>query len=232
MFYLPGQAESLVQGLPPETWLTPLEYARYSRFSVPKRAAEFALSRLAAKQLALSCAVIPDRMDFSRLEIEHDPAGAPFLRLLTGGAEYRNFSLSHSHGAVFCGLSFQAENPFGMDLEWIEPRQEDFLRDFFTAEELRAVKNQPLPRQPLAANLIWSAKEAVLKALRAGLRLDTRQVQIALSDLRPAPEKCWQFLSAGGPNGQRWQVAWQVRSGYVMTLAQPADHPFNWQETA
>ena len=88
------------------------------------------------------------------------------------------------------------ENPkikIGIDLESIELKQDSFINDFFTLAEVSKVAAVPFNQKGLSASLIWSAKEAVLKALQTGLSLDTRQVEI---DPRPIEKKQeWQVLA-------------------------------------
>jgi 4'-phosphopantetheinyl transferase len=70
----------------------------------------------------------------------------------------------------------------GCDLELIEPRELNFVHDFFTPGELAAVQALPPgPDRDTLITVIWSAKEAALKALREGLRLDTRQIDCAIA---------------------------------------------------
>jgi 4'-phosphopantetheinyl transferase len=64
----------------------------------------------------------------------------------------------------------------GCDLEAIEPRSDAFIHDYFTDEERALVEQAVEDDRPLLCTLLWSAKESALKALREGLRLDTRSV--------------------------------------------------------
>ena len=58
----------------------------------------------------------------------------------------------------------------------VEPRSEAFVADYFTVEEQARVAQASAGNRNRIATLLWSAKESALKALRAGLRLDTRSV--------------------------------------------------------
>ena len=64
----------------------------------------------------------------------------------------------------------------GCDLEMIEPRSDAFVADYFTVEEQALVARASAADRSRLLALLWSAKESALKALRAGLRLDTRCV--------------------------------------------------------
>ena len=54
------------------------------------------------------------------------------------------------------------------------------MNDFFTAGEAARVWACPEPTRDTLVAVLWSAKEAVLKALREGLRMDTRRVEIGV----------------------------------------------------
>ena len=73
------------------------------------------------------------------------------------------------------------ESAIGCDLELVEPRSEAFVRDYFTVPEQCCVGAVPDGEESwLRANLLWSAKESVLRVLETGLRRDTRSVEIAI----------------------------------------------------
>ena len=65
------------------------------------------------------------------------------------------------------------------DLETVEPHGDAFAADYFTVEEQALVAQaEPVDRWRLLA-LLWSGKESALKAMREGLRLDTREVIVS-----------------------------------------------------
>ena len=66
----------------------------------------------------------------------------------------------------------------GADLETVEPRDAALVRQFFTDEEAELVESSGDDRDLVMAR-IWSAKEAVLKLVGLGLRIDTRGVVVA-----------------------------------------------------
>jgi phosphopantetheinyl transferase len=68
----------------------------------------------------------------------------------------------------------------GIDLELIEERSMVFQQDYFTVEELRQIEGLPEKDRAFSTTLIWSGKEAVLKALSLGLRIDTRKIGIGI----------------------------------------------------
>ena len=91
-----------------------------------------------------------------------------------------NLSISHTDDTSLCVLAESEITP-GCDLERIEPRSPAFVDTFFTTLEAATVAAADRTDRDLLTNLIWSAKESTLKALRCGLREDTRSVEVAVS---------------------------------------------------
>src|SRR5205085_4337109 len=67
-----------------------------------------------------------------------------------------------------------------------------FIADYFTAEEQALIARAPVCDQDFFANLLWSSKESALKALRQGLRLDTRSVFVTT----PQGTTTWDHLQS------------------------------------
>ena len=110
----------------------------------------------------------------------------------------------------------------GCDLEWVEPREDNLIQDYFTAEEILLSTQLPESERDLLVNLIWSAKETTLKILREGLRRDTRSVAV-----RPdigGDENEWNAWTGRCLESSRCFYGWwRTSSGYVYTLG--SDHP-------
>jgi len=103
-----------------------------------------------------------------------------------------------------------AGKALGADLEAVEPRSDAFVRDYFTRREIAAVE---AGERDLLANLIWSAKESALKALGAGLTLDTRAVEV---ELGPGAGEGWRALRVhGAAELSGW---WRLRGTRIVTL--------------
>jgi len=109
----------------------------------------------------------------------------------------------------------------GCDLELIEPRSREFVQDFFTAGERARLERSTAADHPLLANLLWSAKESALKALRQGLRLDTRSVEVVAVRLaEPADSGAWSPLSVRSHGtGDTFHGWWRRDGDCVVTLA-------------
>lgn len=194
----------------------------YAGLTVEKRRADWLLGRITAKQLAQSYLdnTTGRAPSLDAIIVAAEPDGAPYASL--GGARLPvSLSISHSHGTALCALvEASAGQSLGCDIEWIEPRDPSFGAEFFTAREQAQAAASPEPDVALTA--LWSAKEAVLKAVREGLRIDTRQVEIILPAVLGAE---WSPLeiAVSAALASRFPGAWSgwVRrhEGFVLTMA-------------
>jgi phosphopantetheinyl transferase len=131
-------------------------------------------------------------------------------------------SLSHSGERALCATG---PGRVGADIERIQARIPELVSDFFTRPEAALVEGAPASHRNELITLIWSAKEAVLKALRLGLTVDTRAVT-CLPDLEAQSE--WKPFSVrfdphwfAGPALRGW---WQTVEGYALTIVTERPH--------
>lgn len=175
-----------------DAWLSPAERERLGRFAVRKRRDEWLLGRITAKAAVLEalCGRFGARPSPSLIEIVPTASGAPCVRL-AGLARERaatapvarlplTVSISHSGGRALCAAMWSGSprrTELGIDLEEVQPRSSGFRGDFLTPSEQEYCEAAPENERDLRANLVWSAKEAVVKALGCGLTVDTRDVE-------------------------------------------------------
>ncbi len=163
--------------------LSPSELTKFSAFRFPKRQKEWLQGRWAAKALAHSLPayrVTP----LDQIEILNTPEGAPFLQVQGQAARADCLTISHSGHLALCALASGPGFRVGADLEKIEPRTETFILDYFTPAECQLVEAVSAESRAVLVTLIWSAKEAMLKALGVGLHWDTRMVEVrAVGDI-------------------------------------------------
>jgi 4'-phosphopantetheinyl transferase len=172
---------------PGDTWLGPHERAVGAALRFPKRRADWRLGRYAAKRAAARWLGRPsDPLALAALEVIADDTGAP--RLHCDGARPLALSLSHRAGWALAAVA-PAEVALGCDLELVEARTEAFLADYLTPDEQALVAAAGSRDRAHWATLVWSVKECALKALREGLRLDTRSVELVVR--RGEPERGW-----------------------------------------
>jgi 4'-phosphopantetheinyl transferase len=205
-----------------DDWLGTAERIRESGMRFAKRRADWRLGRWTAKRAVAACLRLSgDAHSLADIEIRAAASGAPEVWVATAPAAV-TISLSHRAGVAACAVAGPGV-ALGCDLEIIEPRSHAFAADYFTAAEQALVAEASAADRPAILALVWSAKESVLKALRLGLRLDTRSVAVhLLSALPPGGGNGWRPLTAG-PEGQVFRGWWQRSGPLLRTLvAAPA----------
>ncbi len=159
-------------------WLSPDELLHMDAMRFVKRRSDWRLGRWTAKLAVGAYFGLEDRHSrLASIEIRNAPGGAPETYLEGKPAELR-ISISHRAGLSVCAVA-HPDLALGCDLEVVEPRSDAFVTDYFTDEEQDLLtKTQPRYRAFLVT-LLWSSKESALKALREGLRLDTRSLVVS-----------------------------------------------------
>jgi 4'-phosphopantetheinyl transferase len=199
-----------------DSWLSGRERVIAGRMYFEKRRQDWRLGRWTAKRAILSCAGLSLNVDqSSRLEIIAAADGAPEA-FVDGSPAPISLSISHSGKLGFCAVG-SAGCALGCDLEEVRPLEKNFAADYFTPEELLSVDSAAPVDRLRTIYLIWSAKESALKALRQGLRLDTRSVRVSLLDKK---EGAWNPLQILVTESSRAFLGWwQVRDDHVRTIA-------------
>lgn len=198
-----------------DDWLSEGERSILAGFRFPKRRNDWRLGRWTAKQ-AIYAYRQQSHPNLSSLEIRAAADGAPevFWNNTPGGV---SLSISHALNRSLCAVG-PADLAIGCDIEQLERREDSLVLDYFTPEEISLCHQAVPENRTLVVNLIWSAKESVLKALREGLRRDTRSVFI-----RPdfgEQEKGWNAWTGHCPELARsFYGWWRAADGFVYTLA-------------
>jgi len=206
-----------------DSWLSAREQATAGKMYFEKRRRDWRLGRWTAKRAISNCLALgSDPSFFSRLEIIAAADGAPGAFLEKEPAPV-SLSISHSAELAFCCVAAPG-TALGCDLEQIQAREPNFAADYFTSEELGILERVPSMERALFTNLIWSAKESVLKALREGLRRDTRSIQVQPAEAR---REGWNPLSAAEIGTTRvFHGWWRTHEDLVLTVAtDPAASP-------
>lgn len=227
-------------------WLSARELACLSRLRVPKRRADWRLGRWTAKCILADYLKIPPVPKFlATIELHPSASGAPEV-FLENNSSPVVISLSHRAGIAACAVT-PSGGVLGCDLEMIEPRSDAFVADYFAAEEQSLIVQAPAADRFGLLALLWSAKESALKALRAGLRLDTRSVIVspigaplnhgeasadngkeAILTCGPQSDlRCWRPLQVRHANGQTFHGWWQQAGNLIRTVvaAPPPSRP-------
>ncbi len=166
--------------------LTDQEYKEYKSHRIHKRAKEWLAGRLALKTVAgrvLQKTIMPG-LSLKDVVIRQDALGKPFAELRDGtGTASCEVSLSHSNGFVAAVASEGATwRGLGIDIEKVKPRSKAWIEDYFTDDEKKAAAAAQDKWAYLTA--LWSIKEAALKALGIGLRIDLQDVNVDLDHAR------------------------------------------------
>ncbi len=187
-----------------DRWLGPREVREQATVHLGKRRRDWRLGRWTAKLLLAE-------VGFPGAEILKATDGAP-VPFLSGRPLPVNLSISHRAERAIAAVAGTPTDGVGCDLELVEPRRDVFVRDFFTADEQKAVDRCDASERDLLVTLIWSAKESALKLFRVGLGRDTRLVDVEIPHLEE-------------PKGQEWTplvvrdaVGGTVRTGYWRAL--------------
>jgi 4'-phosphopantetheinyl transferase len=195
-------------------WLGSQELRQLRNLLFLKRRSDWRLGRWTAK-----CAIAVHRQlplvpeVFSTIEICSSPSGAPDAFVANRPANVI-LSISHRAGSALCTLT-DIPVRLGCDMEVVEPHGNAFLEDYFTFEERDFVARLPSGDRDCFIALLWSAKESALKAMREGLRLDTRSVVV-----RPEAQQKqgWSTLQAHSRQGDIFHGWWREENGLLRTL--------------
>jgi 4'-phosphopantetheinyl transferase len=168
-------------GTPPPHLLSEAESNRFWALPNEKRRRDWLLGRWTGKRLAAAHLrqAIGESFPLYQVSIENDPSRAPYVLLASGDSGVRlpiSLSISHSNGRALCALVDAEHGEVGADIEQVESRTPGFVEEYFNPEEAQAVSRAAKDRQAWLATAIWSAKEAVLKALHVGLSVETHSV--------------------------------------------------------
>ena len=156
-------------------WLSANEVVFLNALRFLKRRADWRLGRWTAKcALSVHLDLPAHAQVFQKMEIRAAASGAPEAFYGSQRSPV-TLSLSHRDGIAICAV-MKSGAEMGCDLEMVEPRSDAFVADYFAPEEQALVAGASAPNRDRLLALLWSAKESALKALHAGLRLDTRSV--------------------------------------------------------
>ncbi len=183
--------------------------------AVAKRRDDFLRGRMVAKQLLAAIVPGATATDF---EILPDDRGVPQVERAGGEGVGLSLSISHTTG-VAAAAAVELPATVGIDVERWMSNPELIIGDYFTSEEqalLEPLQGEAYVRR---ATAIWSAKEAVSKAVGEGLRIAA--TSLVVREISLQARDGWNELSIEIRVGAPLRVvAWmQERSEYVITVA-------------
>jgi len=214
VYWLEQTEADLPEGI---DWLSEAEAKFVNGLRFAPRRSSWRLGRWTAKLAVAAYLNLQDSAStLARIEIRPAPTGAPEV-FFSDQVVAISASLSHRNGRALCAIAPGAVE-LGCDLELIEPHSNGFVDDYFTAEEQALLARRSAADRPWLVALLWSAKESALKALHAGLRLDTRSVVVdpLATSFDPYEWKPLIVRHAGEKVFDGW---WQVADNFVRTIA-------------
>ena len=169
-------------------WLDEAERSRRLRFLYPRPRREFTLCRAALR--ALLCRELG--CSNGDLSFEKARFGKPFARICGVPARVA-FNVSHSgrHGLI----ALAAGGRIGVDVEERSTRREldGYIRLLFAPEERAELEKANGDGKVELFYRLWTLKEALVKAVGAGLSLDTAKFEIPPAMVRGAPVSLFSF---------------------------------------
>lgn len=220
-----GEFPSLAQGHAWPDLLSPREEKLLAGLGFAPRRRKWLMGRAAAKRLVrdlLGEVQVPEK----RISVLNQPSGEPFVLIEGRGGWDFPISISHRSEVGMAAAPLERTSRIGADIETVEPRDSALVRQFYTDGEATIVEAAGRDRDEIVSR-IWSAKEAVLKLLGLGLRIDTRGVLVNLvGDVFAGCPEGWQPVDvkvvAELPRQSmldNLRVMWRREAGYVLTVA-------------
>src|SRR5690606_23625683 len=184
--------------------LTADERVRVAAFGSEKRRREFALGRATAR------ALLAEHLRLAEPEVP--------LRIGADGAPELDGGLhvSIAHAATperTLAAAAVAARPVGVDLEVIRPRRPDLYRFVLHPDEYGLLDALPYDRDA-AQVLAWTLKEAVLKAMRTGLRTSPKRLRLTV-------EPALRTACVRAEDGGAWALRYDERDGCFVAVAFP-----------
>ncbi|WP_460425805.1 polyketide synthase dehydratase domain-containing protein [Azotobacter armeniacus] len=143
-----------------------------AKAGVPPRQQQWQLGRVAAKDAVRAWLAarseLPGMLHPAAFAIDSDAAGQPLVVALDGYARLPKISIAHCEDRA---VALAGEQPVGIDIEQIRPRDAGFLGSFSTAGErelLNDLAADDTARDEWITRL-WSAKEAAGKLMGTGV---------------------------------------------------------------
>lgn len=207
-------------------WLSPDEQQRAARYRPESVRRRFVVARATLRSVLGAALARPP----ATLRFVAGPHGKPAL---AGEPPPLRFNLSHSGELALVALGLDRE--LGVDVER-RRRHLDHLsiaRRFFAPDEVAALAALPQAQQEAAFYRCWTRKEALLKALGAGLTLPLAGFAVSVTEASPRLLRTdWDASEA-----QRWRLFHlEPDPGATAALAvaaafgepEPAIRQFDW----
>ncbi len=186
--------------VPKHAFFSSEEQQRQAKFLCAEDAQSYAVSHYLKRAVCASlCQKDPEQLCFLQ-----DSLGKPYLQ--NSASVQLHFNISHS--GSWCGLAVSVQAPVGFDI------QSPFLPQDAPLETFVHKDDAFIPQNPQEMALLWSMKEAALKAQGIGLRVPLHSLCVQSM----AHEQQGLFM-ASWPSGQFFVRVWQNSQGYAVAVA-------------
>ena len=148
-------------------------------------------------------------------EIGFQKDGKPFL----AGFDNVHFNLSHSGTYAVCAFD---SDPVGIDIERIKPVKAGIAERFFSSEEQQFLDACSVDKAK-AFFTVWTRKEAFLKAVGKGLRMDLRSFSVC--DTNTVFSSAGEVLQNGKNSGWFCTSMEYGENSIISVCSQNADFP-------
>jgi 4'-phosphopantetheinyl transferase len=174
------QPEQIVQRL--ALCLSPEEQARANRFHFERDRRSYTVARAALRHILGFALGLPAAV----VGFAYGAHGKPLLAGAGTAQPDLQFNLSHSGSWALAAVV--RERHVGVDIEHLRAiREFQALADrFYAPREAALLQRLTEETRPAAFYRAWTCKEAYVKALGAGLTLDTRVIEVRLLPGQPA----------------------------------------------
>lgn len=183
------------------SWLSEEEQACMADFGSKKRCRAFLMGRAVARRL------LSDHLDVP-------PAAVPLRRAEDGAVDVSagdwRVSIAHSGDRA---LAAAARGPVGSDVEHVKPRDPAVARFLLRPDERNLLDRLPYDRN-WSLLLLWSLKEATLKARRSGFRVSPKALRLTV-------DADAQTATAVVEGAEQWALSFAAWDDYWTAVATP-----------
>jgi 4'-phosphopantetheinyl transferase EntD len=165
-------------------WLTPRERRHLDGLLLAKRRRDWLAGRIAAKELARRRHRLEGPDSFQRIDVDAVADGPERGRpryQIGGAAGPYGLSISHSSDRAVAALGHAPGERVGVDIEQPVDAKPGFDEIVLSAPEREALRRLDAAAARAARTRIFTAKEALLKALGTGLRVPFVHVAVRLA---------------------------------------------------
>jgi phosphopantetheinyl transferase len=187
-----------------ETFL-PGELELYNKIKVENKKLNWLGGRIASKFAASHHSSLP----FNKIEVLKDSKNSPYF-LFEGNKIH--ISISHSSG-----IALAIVGDYGIDLESITPRKSSFIETAFSSAEID--ENQLKVEFIEKVTTFWTMKEAHLKRMRVGIRINLHDVKIINYTVHDTKHSTSIVISPQGKS----RCESYVGTGFIVTVSSAID---------